>query len=202
MDDTFTVILANTAAWFFRLWYDRSGAKSDFFLIFVFCLWTFKIELLSLIPHLIVPAALVIAIIVPLFLRNALHLGNSWSREERNDHENTSEWQAMRPLVFPCRTTHTRIFPKKHSFSYSYLFVGIPVGWQGSVGSFLSADLKSFSRRTKKYPHTSKFKSWFSVEAEDHLSRGSHVDGLKGKLNTYLKSEVGHWEVRCFNRKH
>jgi len=27
----------------------------------------------------------------------------------------------VRPVIHPCRTTHTRIFPTKHSFSYSYL---------------------------------------------------------------------------------
>ena len=48
--------------------------------------------------------------------------------------------ESPRPLFFPSRTTQTRLFPKSHSFSYSYLLVGIPVGWRGSVGGMLAAD--------------------------------------------------------------
>jgi DUF1365 family protein len=85
--------------------------------------------------------------------------------------------------MIPCRTTHTRLFPAKHSFSYSYLFVGIPVGWTGRAGTILSADchwrpLQGDRRKT-----------WFSVEAEDYLERGTHPDGLRGKLFAYLRSQ-------------
>ena len=55
--------------------------------------------------------------------------------------------EGPKPLFFPSRTTHTRLFPKTHSFSYSYLLVGIPVGWQGSVGGMLSADQGTHSRQ-------------------------------------------------------
>ena len=91
----------------------------------------------------------------------------------------------LRPLVFPCRTTHTRLFPKKHSFSYSYLFVGIPVGWRDSVGSFLSADLESLSSKD----HRQK-RGWLSVESADYLNRGDSAHGLQGKLDSYLRSQV------------
>ena len=91
----------------------------------------------------------------------------------------------LRPLVFPCRTTHTRFFPKKHSFSYSYLFVGIPVGWRGSVGSFFSADIKSLSLKDPRQSH-----GWLSVESTDYLNRGDDGDGLQGKLDAYLLSQV------------
>ena len=91
----------------------------------------------------------------------------------------------LRPLVFPCRTTHTRFFPKKHSFSYSYLFVGIPVGWRGSVGSFFSADIKYLS--SKDHPRK---QGWLSVESADYLNRGDNVHGLQGKLDSYLRSQV------------
>ena len=193
MDDGPMVLLANAAIWGYRFWYDRSGAKNDSILVFAFSLWAFRLFAFPLLVHFTLPAAIVIAISVTFFpLGNALDVGTSCYGEEHSDHDTISRWQTMRPLIFPCRTTHTRMFPKKHSFSYSYLFVGIPIGWQGSVGSFLSADLESFSQRTKEYHPASKSKLWFSVEAEDHLSRGSHVDGLKGKLDTYLKSEVGH----------
>ncbi|MCJ1227340.1 hypothetical protein MMC12_003995 [Toensbergia leucococca] len=80
------------------------------------------------------------------------------------------------------------MFPKKHSFSYSYLLVGIPVGWKGSVGSFLSADLESlshgFGREHRKFP-----KTWLAVDAADYLNRGDGAVGLQGKLEEYLKSQ-------------
>ena len=92
----------------------------------------------------------------------------------------------LKPLVFPCRTSHTRMFPRKHSFSYSYLFVGIPIGWQGSSGAFLSAGGECFPKGI-----WSTHKSWLSVEAADYLNRGDHPFGLQGKLVDYLKSHVG-----------
>ncbi|MCJ1469592.1 hypothetical protein MMC07_008227 [Pseudocyphellaria aurata] len=82
------------------------------------------------------------------------------------------------------------MFPKKHSFSYSYLFVGIPVGWHGSLGSLLSADLEGCHTETEKIkPSQLQRRSWFHVEAADYLERGHHDLGLKGKLDVYLKSQ-------------
>lgn len=97
----------------------------------------------------------------------------------------------LQPLLFPARTTHTRFFPQKHSFSYSYLLVGIPVGWRGALRSYLAVDLpldcplswRGLSR------------SWFSVNADDYLERGSEKLGLQGKLHSYLKSQVGRFSL-------
>lgn len=91
----------------------------------------------------------------------------------------------LRPLIFPSRTSHTRIFPKKHSFSYSYLLVGIPVGWRGSIGKFLSSDLQSLPWRGP-----APTPAWFSVESADHLDRGDNKLGLQGKLDVFLESQV------------
>ena len=85
--------------------------------------------------------------------------------------------QQLPPMLFPCRTTHTRLVPSKHSFSYSYLYVGVPVLKTLFVDSVLSADLAAGQPST-----------WFSVHAEDYLARGRHVRGLKGKLDDYLRS--------------
>ena len=101
----------------------------------------------------------------------------------------------LRPLVFPCRTTHTRFFPKKHSFSYSYLFVGIPVGWRGSVGSFFSADLKSLSLKDLRQKQ-----GWLSIESADYLNRGDNVYGLQGKLDSYLRSQVSQYITTSMTR--
>lgn len=90
----------------------------------------------------------------------------------------------LRPLVFPCRTSHTRMFPKSHSFSYSYLFVGIPIGWRGTIGKLLSADMKSLPWKVRSP------RSWLSVESADHLERGDHVHGLRWKLESYLRTQV------------
>ncbi|EEY14268.1 predicted protein [Verticillium alfalfae VaMs.102] len=43
------------------------------------------------------------------------------------------------PLLIPAKTTHRRTFPAKHGFSYSYLVVGVPVGWTGSAGGMVSS---------------------------------------------------------------
>jgi DUF1365 family protein len=82
----------------------------------------------------------------------------------------------LKPCMIPCRTTHSRLFPTKHYFSYSYLYAGIPVGWQGAAGTLLSAE-----RGTRK--------TWFSVVAEDYLEKNTHQDGLAGKLRDYLLSQ-------------
>lgn len=89
----------------------------------------------------------------------------------------------LQPLIFPSRTTHTRLFPRKHSFSYSYLLVGVPVGWRGSAGSMISADGKNDG-------YASVSKSWFHVDAANYLHRGKSEDGLDGKLAMYLESQV------------
>lgn len=96
----------------------------------------------------------------------------------------------LRPLLFPSRVAHTRKFPKMHSFTYSYLMVGIPIGWRGSIGTFLSADIKSLPWQGRQ-----PLAAWFSVESADHLARGDSVHGLQGKLEEYLCSIV-----RCNQR--
>jgi hypothetical protein len=84
----------------------------------------------------------------------------------------------LKPLVFPCQTTHTRLFPKIHSFAYSYLQVGIPIGWQGSVATIIGAE------------EGSKHRSWFNIDAADYLARGDGSLGFKGKLQAYLETQV------------
>jgi len=95
-------------------------------------------------------------------------------------------------VLFPCRTTHTRLFPKKHSFSYSYLVVGIPVGWEGAVGGMVSAGVKnSGGFWSWLSPKAAPRKGWYDVDASDYLERGNGHLGLRGKLDAYLDSQVG-----------
>lgn len=91
------------------------------------------------------------------------------------------------PLVYPCLVHHTRMVPKKHSFDYSYLMVGVPVGWRGSVGNFVSADLN-----TLPHPQRKRSSTWLDVRSADHLLRGDDEHGLQGKLDAYLESIVCH----------
>ncbi|KAL8327968.1 hypothetical protein RB597_004009 [Gaeumannomyces tritici] len=94
-----------------------------------------------------------------------------------------------KPLLFPSRTTHSRIFPKRHSFSYSYLVVGIPVGWAGASGGLISADLPPSPKWLSwLWPGTGVTKGWYHVDAADYLERGNGHLGLRGKLDAYLAS--------------
>ncbi len=94
-------------------------------------------------------------------------------------------------LLFPCRTTHSRLFPKKHSFSYSYLVVGIPVGWEGTAGGMVSVGENSGLGFSSWFSLKScAGNGWYSVDAGDYLERGNSGLGLRGKLDAYLRSQV------------
>ena len=99
--------------------------------------------------------------------------------------QKSSRSARFKPLVFPCKTTHTRLFPKKHSFSYSYLLVGFPIGVARSeyIGEYgrSSAQLSKSNRSPK---------AWFNVRAEDYLGRGNSERGFRGKLDAYLLDNV------------
>ncbi|PVH71487.1 hypothetical protein DL98DRAFT_435052 [Cadophora sp. DSE1049] len=96
----------------------------------------------------------------------------------------------VKPMLFPCESAHVRMFPTTHGFKYSYLLVGIPVGWKGSIGGMISSDVEKkevswYSRLLSLQPG----RAWYTVNGDDYLKRG-HVDGgLQGKLHQYLESE-------------
>lgn len=90
--------------------------------------------------------------------------------------------------LIPCRVTHRRRVPKKHSFSYSYLTVGIPVGFRGSVDGMISVDEPDIP--TSWLSGAWHLKNWFRVDSSDYLERGSNKLGLRGKLYNYLVSQV------------
>lgn len=95
----------------------------------------------------------------------------------RNEHlfEKRIDEQLLPPLLIPSRTAHSRVFPKKHSFSYSYLFVGIPVGVSGRVSAALSIDCDTHS--------------WFHVDSANYLLRDQTEQGLGHKLKQYLHTQ-------------
>lgn len=82
------------------------------------------------------------------------------------------------PCLFPCRTTHARIFPKRHAFGYTYLLYGIPI-----TPEFLTADGIGF-----RWNADSKMGNWWmQVRAEDHLERGLGSAGFYTKLKLSLR---------------
>jgi hypothetical protein len=109
----------------------------------------------------------------------------------------TRRWNGPgRVLLFPCRTSHQRKFPQTHSFSNSYLAIGVPVGFEGNAGGMVSVGAK------RKHGLFSWLfgppRGWFTIDAGDYLERGKAGLGLRGKLNECLRSQVG---VRCqFNQ--
>nr|POF01326.1 hypothetical protein CFP56_21274 [Quercus suber] len=90
-------------------------------------------------------------------------------------HEQRIDEQVLPPLLLTSRTDHARLIPKKHSFSYSYLLVGIPVGIQGRISTVLSVD--------------SQKRGWFSVNSAGHLERDEGRSGLAAKLKRYLHTQ-------------
>ncbi|TVY33195.1 hypothetical protein LSUB1_G008058 [Lachnellula subtilissima] len=95
-----------------------------------------------------------------------------------------------KPMFFPCRTAHTRMFPTKHSFSYSYLLAGIPVGWGGSAGGILSSDVENKPTSwCRKVFSLKPYSSWFTVNGDDYFERGHVKGGLKEKLQNYLHNQ-------------
>lgn len=191
----------NAAFWCIRLKCDSQGVKDEFRYILACFVWSHRHRLFW------EGCFLLKAVFALFFLSASFHLpgplsyrdsisqaGGSETKNVKQPSVNTRVErphkplpQILKPLVFPCRTIHTRLFPKVHSFSYSYLFVGIPIGWQGSQNNFLSVDFKD-PLTGKAYQRW--WPSWFSIMSSDYLNRGSHADGLKGKLDDYLESQV------------
>lgn len=98
---------------------------------------------------------------------------------------------SMKPMLFPSQTFHTRFFPEKHSFKYSYLLVGIPIGWKGSIGGILSVDTgKEISPWYRRLLSMKTGGAWYTVNGDDYLERGHVEGGLRGKLDAYLISQV------------
>ena len=96
-----------------------------------------------------------------------------------------------KPRLFPCRTAHTRFFPKKNSFSYPYIMVGVPVGWKGVTGGMLSVDMPRGDRSgIRRLVSFKPWSCWYTVDGDDHLGRGHVEGGLEEKLHEYLKTQV------------
>ncbi|CAL8577600.1 hypothetical protein XPA_003424 [Xanthoria parietina] len=194
MNNADTAALLTSAAFASWLWYSSPtrSLSTPCWLAF-FCVICFKDEirwtLEESVPWLSPLKATVIIILCLFFYTLGSRLFGKRSTTHHGAAHKTTEQDgsecALRPLFFPARTTHSRFFPQKHSFSYSYLLVGIPVGWRGALRSYLTVDLPHDSPASS----TVFSRSWFSVDADDYLERGSEGLGLQGKLHSYLQSQ-------------
>ncbi|KAL1842025.1 hypothetical protein VTJ49DRAFT_6191 [Mycothermus thermophilus] len=96
-------------------------------------------------------------------------------------------------LLLPSQVTHSRLSPKRHSFTYSYLLAGIPIGFQGTAGGMVSVDddNQRSPGRSSRWPFPlAKQTAWFTIDAADYLRRGhAPTPGLRGKLDQYLRTE-------------
>ncbi|KAJ5199796.1 hypothetical protein N7472_005000 [Penicillium cf. griseofulvum] len=92
-----------------------------------------------------------------------------------------------RPLLFPATLTHTRVSPVKNKFCHRVFFVGIPIGFRGQIGPFLSIDQDDSTLRHTKLLR--QLFTWFSFDPVRYLQRGDNAFGLRDKLDRFLRSQ-------------
>jgi hypothetical protein len=97
--------------------------------------------------------------------------------------EGTATWmlEQPRPWIFPCRTQHARMFPKRHAFGYSYLLCGFPIVPAGTASDGVDVG----DGRDKEMGNW-----WLRVRAEDYLARGNGALGFYGKLKAFMREQV------------
>jgi hypothetical protein len=155
------------------------GARTDFYLVVSFLLWFNLTPLLQSLSNIVTTwrGRVIVAVGAIIALDFKLDLVRYIFQEP----DDTCSSEAT-PYFIPSRTTHTRLSPKKHSFSYSYLLAGIPVDFYGNVNGILSVPSSSNSSLRRR--------AWFNVEPADYLERGLKNLGLRAKLDSYLQSQV------------
>lgn len=134
-------------------------------------------------------------LLTTVYLRRKLYLlPNQRGFEERREF-------LGKPFLFPTRLSHTRMFPEKYNYWYSYFLVGVPVGLGGSVGTVLSIDTNRPEPDGSKPKRRSNW-CWFEIDQEHYLDPGNSPDGLEGKLHSWLKSRVCHSAMRASRTEH
>ena len=121
----------------------------------------------------------VLALLVSILPR-AFKSSNATAPELSNGTVQKSGVEAPKPRIFPCQTTHARMFPKRHAFAYSYLQCGYPI-----VCSRAQQDETGFPSGGDRYLGS----WWLRVRAEDYLERGDGELGFYQKLRKYLKAQ-------------
>jgi len=87
-----------------------------------------------------------------------------------------------RPVLFSCRITHSGLLPGGQALGYSRYFIGVPVGRSGVASRMVSVDRQAESMGR-----------CFAVDAADHFAQGHEHLGLRGKLDSFLESEVSYF---------
>ncbi|KAJ6104625.1 hypothetical protein N7523_010945 [Penicillium sp. IBT 18751x] len=115
-----------------------------------------------------------------------------WTEE----HSDVAKTLLGKPLLFPTRLTHSRMFPEKYNYWINYFLVGIPIGLRGHIGSLMAIDSDAMSSHsTSKGFFTSlltkvqKKLLWFRVDPSLYLHRGDGHLGLVAKLESFLKEQ-------------
>lgn len=116
-----------------------------------------------------------------------------WSEEDAE----MKETLLGRPLLFPCRLTHARMFPEKYNYWINYFLVGIPVGLRGRIGGLMSIDSDGSGPHS---PAKKSFQScvgrlvrkliWFRIDTILYLHRGDGHLSLAAKLEHFLQERV------------
>lgn len=198
------LLASNAATWYLRFRSDGQGAKNDFVLLICICAILYRSILLSWGVNVVfqnwvsfVTSSAALGFVSCFYCVWKVSGWNYVRGDTLAAPLGNKSAQVLEPLIFPCRTTHTRLFPKKHSFSYSYLYVGIPIGWQGSVNNVLSADVEALTAANNDRGQRPwrVDRAWLSVEGRDHLNRGSAHLGLQGKLEEYLISQARYFSA-------
>ncbi|KAF2634487.1 hypothetical protein P280DRAFT_438813 [Massarina eburnea CBS 473.64] len=143
--------------------------------------WDALEEMLGMKRSLLTP---VLVSLVPLAVSGFLILNRRGSEDEEVSEVKLPQvsrpWTLEHPgsLIFPCQTTHARVFPKKHAFDYSYLLCGFPI-----VPAGVAADGNNVGDGKDR----SMGSWWLRIRAEDYLERGMGGLGFYGKLQTFLR---------------
>ncbi|KAL6700717.1 hypothetical protein J3F84DRAFT_344231 [Trichoderma pleuroticola] len=164
-------------------WYHVTHRPSDLVIIVICLAWNLRCSLMPIFYELArsrltlgsVALAAIVSIGRQLF-------GYIWKRERVDEPQGGTS----SAYLIPCRVTHSREHPKEHAFSYSYLTVGIPIGYRGNANGMIFVDDHDVSTSW-----LSKIwrRSWFRLDAADYLERGNGKLGLRAKLDTYLRSQ-------------
>lgn len=126
-----------------------------------------------------------VAILVVLALVSYLFLKNDYDRgiEDEFFPKGKRSWtlQHPKPFIIPCRTTHTRIFPRRHAFGYNYLLCGFPI----IPGGITPDGMELPDGKDKCLGRW-----WLRIHADDYLIRGVADLGFYGKLKVFLREKV------------
>ncbi|KAL6834876.1 hypothetical protein V8C40DRAFT_97268 [Trichoderma camerunense] len=169
---------------FVIFWYYVTHRRSDLVIIVICLAWNLRCSIIALYYELARSRLALGSVALTAIVSIGLQLfGYIW----KWGHVDEPQRGTPSAYLIPCRVTHSREHPKKHTFSYSYLAVGIPVGYRGNVNGMISVD--DLDVPTSWLSKIWRARSWFRVDAADYLERGNNKLGLRAKLDTYLRSQ-------------